>query len=599
MCRVVPDESETEWQFDALDLRAVVRWLGQEANGAHAGSVAAVPAASRNQVDLYLDTKDRRFQRAGYSLRVRRAGRPRAAEATLKSLESVSVAHGGLRRRREVSERLERPDLVVLGRAEGAVGERVRAVAGRKRLAPLFEVRTRRRVFLLQRSGRECGEIALDETAIHPVSGETPARLSRVEVEVPEEAAATLEPFVERLRVACGLQPAGLSKYEAGLLVAGLPPPPIEDLGPTEIDPDQTIGEVALAVVRRHFGALLAREAGTRLGDDVEELHDMRVANRRLRASLALFADVLPAGVLALRDDLRWLGAALGGVRDLDVQLERLKELNAGADRSDADALRGLRLLLEDQRRSARASMLEALDSRRFALFVSRFRRTLRARHVRRSGPASLPARGVAPDLLEGRLRRFRNRAERIGPDSPASAYHRLRIDAKNLRYALEFLADVYPGGTRRPIERLVKLQDILGLHQDAEIAHERLRLLAREDGGELRADTIFAMGEIAERYWHSMAALRAEFPAAYARTKGKTWKAFLKRIEAERPRVDRRPAIVGHGDVEEHREGAAWWKSTSAVTRSPRSVPPGSPRGGRPDPAGRERLPDDGSNDL
>ena len=598
MCRVVPDESETEWQFDALDLRAVVRWLGQEANGAHAGSVAAVPAASRNQVDLYLDTKDRRFQRAGYSLRVRRAGRPRAAEATLKSLESVSVAHGGLRRRREVSERLERPDLV-LGRAEGAVGERVRAVAGRKRLAPLFEVRTRRRVFLLQRSGRECGEIALDETAIHPVSGETPARLSRVEVEVPEEAAATLEPFVERLRVACGLQPAGLSKYEAGLLVAGLPPPPIEDLGPTEIDPDQTIGEVALAVVRRHFGALLAREAGTRLGDDVEELHDMRVANRRLRASLALFADVLPAGVLALRDDLRWLGAALGGVRDLDVQLERLKELNAGADRSDADALRGLRLLLEDQRRSARASMLEALDSRRFALFVSRFRRTLRARHVRRSGPAWLPARGVAPDLLEGRLRRFRNRAERIGPDSPASAYHRLRIDAKNLRYALEFLADVYPGGARRPIERLVKLQDILGLHQDAEIAHERLRLLAREDGGELRADTIFAMGEIAERYWHSMAALRAEFPAAYARTKGKTWKALLKRIEAERPRVDRRPAIVGHGDVEEHREGAAWWKSTSAVTRSPRSVPPGSPRGGRPDPAGRERLPDDGSNDL
>ena len=39
MCPVVPDESETEWQFDALDLRAVVRWLGQEANGAHAGSV--------------------------------------------------------------------------------------------------------------------------------------------------------------------------------------------------------------------------------------------------------------------------------------------------------------------------------------------------------------------------------------------------------------------------------------------------------------------------------------------------------------------------------------------------------------------------------
>jgi CHAD domain-containing protein len=198
--------------------------------------------------------------------------------------------------------------------------------------------------------------------------------------------------------------------------------------------------------------------------------------------------------------------------------------------------------------------MLEALDSRRFAVFVSRFRRTLRARHVRRSGPASFPARGVAPDLLEGRMRRFRNRAERIGPDSPASAYHRLRIDAKNLRYALEFLADVYPGRTRRLTERLVALQDILGLHQDADVAHERLWQLARENGGELRADTIFAMGEIAERYWQSMAALRAEFPAAYARTKGKTWRAFLKRSEAERPTVAGPPAIVGHRDVEDPR---------------------------------------------
>ena len=168
-----------------------------------------------------------------------------------------------------------------------------------------------------------------------------------------------------------------------------------------------------------------------------------------------------------------------------------------------------------------------------------------------------MPARGVAPDLLEGRVRRFRNRAERIGLDSPASAYHRLRIDAKHLRYALEFLSDVYPGRTSRLIERLVEVQDILGLHQDAEVAHERLSLLARENGGALRADTIFAMGEIAERYSHSMAGLRAEFPAAYARTKGKTFRAFLKRIEAERPGVDRPPAIVGNGDVEGLREGA------------------------------------------
>ena len=72
----------------------------------------------------------------------------------------------------------------------------------------------------------------------------------------------------------------------------------------SEIDPEMTIGAVALAVLRRHFSAMLAKEPGTRLGDDIEELHDMRVANRRLRAALALFADVLPEVALKTSEEL-------------------------------------------------------------------------------------------------------------------------------------------------------------------------------------------------------------------------------------------------------------------------------------------------------
>ena len=98
--------------------------------------------------------------------------------------------------------------------------------------------------------------------------------------------------------VRCSRRP---EQVRGGLLSAGLQPPPAESFGPTEIAPDAAIGEVALAIVRRQFAVLLAKEAGARLGDDLEELHEMRVACRRLRASLSLFADVLPAGVLGLR----------------------------------------------------------------------------------------------------------------------------------------------------------------------------------------------------------------------------------------------------------------------------------------------------------
>ena len=59
----------------------------------------------------------------------------------------------------------------------------------------------------------------------------------------------------------------------------------------------------------------------------------------------------------------------------------------------------------------------------------------------------------------------------RIGPTSPATDYHRLRIRCKRLRYALEFLSDLYPGATRPLMRRLVTVQDVLGVHQDADVA--------------------------------------------------------------------------------------------------------------------------------
>src|SRR5437899_2119554 len=88
---------EVEWQFDAVDLRPVERWLAAR------GLVGEQPAVRRLRDD-YLDTTDWRLHRAGYSLRVRRSGR--ASEATLKSL---ATAHGGLRRRIEITETVRGP----------------------------------------------------------------------------------------------------------------------------------------------------------------------------------------------------------------------------------------------------------------------------------------------------------------------------------------------------------------------------------------------------------------------------------------------------------------------------------------------------------
>jgi CHAD domain-containing protein len=527
-------DNRTEWQFDALDLGAIERWLARHADATPPLELQARP--SELQRDLYLDTDDWRFYRAGYALRLRRTGRRRQAEATLKSLDPGRPDAPRLRGRRELSETVELADPGVLALAPGPVGTRVRSVTGRKPLLQLFEVRTRRRTYTLTVDGVAPAELALDETTIGSAAGGSPARLRRVELEIPASARTSLAPVVERLRLDCALQPATLSKYDAGLLAADLQPRSAERFGATEVRSEMAIGEVALAVLRRHFSLLLAREPGTRLGDDSEELHQMRVASRRLRAAHALFADVLPPALAEARTELGWIGGMLGAVRDLDVQLEQHDAWLGELDETDREALAPLGRLLDEQRTTARAAMLEMLDSRRYQAFVARYGRLLRARRPRRAGPAAQPARALAPELIEDRFRRMRALGRRIRPGSPPTDYHRLRIRCKRLRYTLEFLADLYPGETGPLLRRLVALQDLLGLHQDGDVAIARLRALASDPAEALGAPTAFAMGEVAARYRREMADLRLEFPSAYAAITGKRWRSFRDEIERRRP---------------------------------------------------------------
>jgi CHAD domain-containing protein len=319
-----------------------------------------------------------------------------------------------------------------------------------------------------------------------------------------------------------------------------------ESFGPTVIEPGDTIGQVALATLRRQFAILLAKEPGTRLGDDIEELHDMRVASRRLRAALALFNDFLPAEAVRLKPELAWLGRTIGAVRDLDVQLVRLDEWVAAVPPQDREPLTHLHALLAEERARARAEMLQALDSARYERFVRRFGSMLRTRTGGRT-PAGLAA---APDLVERRHRAVRKAMKRIDQNAEPAAYHRVRIAAKRFRYALEFLAELYPGETKPVVRRTVELQDLLGEYQDADVGIARLRELSRDRGAELGPETVFVMGEIAERYRSSMHAIRDQVPSTQSGLTGKAWKQLLKHLEGARPPGDESRRSSRSGDA-------------------------------------------------
>jgi CHAD domain-containing protein len=535
----VLDHEEIEWQLEAVELAPVENWLEEHPT---ASGLAVVPGPARELTDVYYDTEDWRFYRAGYALRVRRDAE--SAEATMKSL---APAEGGLRRRREISEPLE--GVETPKGIPGPVGERVRRLVGTAGLRPLFEVRTHRRTFALRTETPSAGEIvedasgnvrrqkseqdvtvaeiALDESEIFGNGGAT-THLSRVEVEVGSDAAIhdSVGDFVEVLREALELRSTRASKFRTGLSTAGLSPAVAPDLGPTEIDTSMSAGEGAFAILRRHFAAMLAHEPGVRLGEDPEELHDMRVATRRLRAALKLYVDALPKRAERYERDLRWVAGALGEVRDLDVHLEWLsKETSRNVEvREEVVAL------LRERRVEARRRMLEALDSNRYQRLVASFSGTLRRG---RSPTPSGTVLEAAPDLVRDRYRKVRKAANTLSEDSPPEDFHDLRKKGKRLRYALEPLQEIYGKPAQKMVKLLKRIQDDLGDHQDLIVAAGLMEELGV--AGDLPPQAVFSMGSMAESYDRDAAEIRAGFLGSKPlRTlkNDKPWKNLRKKLE-------------------------------------------------------------------
>jgi triphosphatase len=538
------DHQEIEWQFDADDLRPVEDWLGRYDPGT-SGLVVA-PETTLEITDTYYDTADWRFYRAGYALRVRNTNGE--VEATMKSLKP---AEGSLRRRREISEPLEDDRPATLKQAGGPVGGRSRALVGGREMRPLFRLETSRQglgLLLEDSTDRtvRLGEISLDASRV-PL-GQEPTSMTRIEVEAEIGKASTpeLQDFVEEMQSALELAPASTSKYETGLYASGLDPEGDVDLGPTRVDASMSLGEVAFAVLGAQFARMRAHEPGTRLGDDPEELHDMRVPTRRMRAAIKVFRGALPERASWLEEELRWLARALGDVRDLDVQIERFQAWRSEADEDVSAFLDKILTITGKRRAEARENLLEVLDSERYERLQSSFVEMLRRgpgtglELVEQDGGdemAGEPVKAVAPALISRRYRKWRKAAKRLDENSTPEDFHDVRKKGKRLRYTLEFVSEVYGKPAHKLIKPLKALQDDLGDHQDAIVAAAYLKELGTTTGGtRVPRGVAFTMGVYSEHCAREAKDLRSLIPHSKpfrTTTKRKRWKNFEKVLES------------------------------------------------------------------
>jgi CHAD domain-containing protein len=282
----------------------------------------------------------------------------------------------------------------------------------------------------------------------------------------------------------------------------------------------------ALQTVRRLWADFMAREPGALRGEDPEQLHRMRVAHRRLRTAIGSFAEVLPVDLTAADSELQWIGDELGDVRDLDVQLEAMRTTATGLEASP-ESIEALLAAVNVQREHARKRMLEALVSKRFEALVLRIARSLREHVTAGNAGGALTIGELAPVMLEERFRRFRKAARHLTPKSPPIDYHNARRKARRLRFATEFVEEIYGEPAEELIDAVTDLQDLFGDHQDCYAAIELRRSVCKS----LSEPALSLARELDEQDLVRAALLRKGGPDAVRRVE-KRWKALKKAMK-------------------------------------------------------------------
>ncbi len=264
--------------------------------------------------------------------------------------------------------------------------------------------------------------------------------------------------------------------------------------------------------------AMLEHEEGSRSGEDIIDVHDMRVATRRMRSVMQLLADYFkPKALDHFRDQLKRVATALGDVRDLDVMidnLERFKTTLIAEAQRDLDAAIAL---LDHQREDARKRLTRALDKGDYQRFITDFSAFVttasadKGSHDSGKQPAPTQARYVLPVEVYSHLALVRA-YDQILETADDTRLHQLRIEIKRLRYLLSVFDDLLTSSGKEFVGELKQLQDQLGKLHDAVVAQQQL--------GALKANLSESQGAALQIYLNTVAAeaskMREQFPESW-----------------------------------------------------------------------------------
>jgi len=467
--------------------------------GGLGADLTASPEEVRRTTAVYFDTRDLRLTRWACGLRYR------SSDAWTVKLPTAEAGPALVRREFHFAGPPERPPAAAL--------DLVLAATRGEPLEEIARLRTvRRRVSVLDASGQPIAEVTNDHVAV--LDGRRVAcRFREVEVEFAGRCPpGVVEEIVTRLRQA-GTGPA--HRVAKHLRALGLESGVVPEVSIPEVGSGDSAAQVVRRAIARSVVALVRHDPGVRVDEDVEDVHQMRVAVRRLRSHLRTFRPLLDEDwARGLQEDLLWLGGELGPVRDADVLGIRFRRAASGLPEVERRAAKGLLDRLEETRGGDLERLLHALRSPRFLRLVQRLVEA--AREPRLRPETSGAAGAVVAPLVQRRWEKLARSVEKLGPEPEPAELHAVRIRAKHARYGAEALVPVFGKPMRGFARALRGVQQALGHHQDAAVATAWLRGAA----GEVAREAAFAAGMLAAHEQRVGARALTAWPAAWSKAR-------------------------------------------------------------------------------
>ncbi|MDH3692644.1 MAG: CHAD domain-containing protein [Gammaproteobacteria bacterium] len=240
------------------------------------------------------------------------------------------------------------------------------------------------------------------------------------------------------------------------------------------LDATLTVSEAIATILSQNLSYLALWEKTARTPQDIEGVHQIRVAFRRMRSALSIFRLAVPKkSVAPWTTEMRILAGELGKARDLDVFIDEV--LNRIRDKLPLKGAEKLEALTLQHRDTNYGHVRAMLDSERYAQFKVNFGQWIEAsaweqtelnkKQRKRLEGSLIP---FARKVLDRQERRVLEAGAHVDKHD-AKDMHGLRIECKKLRYAAEFFSPLFPG-LDEFIDHMKGLQELLGIMNDVAV---------------------------------------------------------------------------------------------------------------------------------